>query len=228
MMASRRALRAALLIAGIAVMLAAQSCATRVLRPVDIGPPAPIPNSPINLLRLLEWCYDYRSIPMYRQLFTNDFRFVFSASDSAGASYRNFPWGRDQELQYFTHLVLGGGSAYPAASIDLQLDKNLLVTPDARYPWDPTGRWHRTIRSQVLLGIRTTNGDAIDISGAARFYLVRGDSASIPSDLGASPDSARWYIQRWDDETIQSLRAEPGQSYSWGRLKATYQLFAPD
>jgi hypothetical protein len=72
------------------------------------------------------------------------------------------------------------------------------------------GRWHKNIRTQVVLNIQTGDGNAFDISGAANFYMVRGDSALIPEELrlrGFGPDSTRWYIRRWDDETAQG---EPG------------------
>jgi hypothetical protein len=85
------------------------------------------------------------------------------------------------------------------------------------------------ITTQVLLDIRTTDGSAIDISGAAVFYLVRGHSAVIPADLGAGPDSTRWYIRRWEDQTVQptapvvqGFRAQPSSSRTWGQIKALY------
>jgi len=70
--------------------------------------------------------------------------------------------------------------------------------------WDPTGRWYRTIRALVLSQIESADGHAIDASSAATFYFVRGDSALIRDELkqrGFAPDSSRWYIRRWEDET---------------------------
>lgn len=74
------------------------------------------------------------------------------------------------------------------------------------------------------------------MTGAARFFLVRGDSAQIPADLlsrGALPDSTRWYLERHEDETAQTgsvltaarsprLAAQPVKSTSWGAVKALY------
>src|SRR2546422_8620220 len=77
---------------------------------------APIADSPQSLLRLFEWCYANRDVGHYRTLFTDDFRFVFSALDLSGNAYRD-SWTREQELEYFTHLVNGGGSNPAATSI---------------------------------------------------------------------------------------------------------------
>lgn len=117
-----------------------------------------------------------------RELLTDDFRFICSLGDSAG-----------------------GSSSLPASITRLTLDKNFFVVPDPTHiSSDPTGRWYRTIRTQVLLQIESADGHAIEISSAAIFYFVRGDLALIPDELkqrGFGPDSSRWYIRRWEDET---------------------------
>lgn len=169
--------------------------------------PAPVPSSAPNLLRLLEWCYNNQAIAEYRELFADDYRFIFSPIDSSGAEYTGTPWTREDELISATHLFVGGSADRPpATSIRLTLDKNFFVYADPSFPWDPRGRWHTNIRTQVLINIQTDDGSRIDISGAAQFYMVRGDSALIPEELrlrGFAPDSNRWYIRRWDDETAQ-------------------------
>jgi hypothetical protein len=170
--------------------------------------PPPVPSSATGVLRLFEWCYNNRAAAEYRELFTDDYRFFFNPRDSAGADYRAQPWTREDELISTTQLFQGGSAEAPASSITLHLDRNFVVVPDGRYPWDALGRWHKIINTQVLLNIRTTDGNAIDISGSAIFYFVRGDSALIPRELrdrGFGPDSTRWYISRWDDETVQDV-----------------------
>ncbi len=207
----------------------------------------PAPDSPQNTLRRLEWCFNRRAFSELRELFTEDFRFYFNPLDSAGMAYRLTPWGRDDELISSAHLF--GGSADPpsASAIRLNLDRNFLVFPDPRFAaWDPHGRWHKNIRTQVVLNIQLGDGSAIDISGPANFYFVRGDSAAIPPDLvarGFGPDSTRWWINRWDDETAQggpiphrssgggsavlgrppSLAAQPSSNRSWGSIKVLYR-----
>jgi hypothetical protein len=202
---------------------------------VDSGP---TPDSPAGTLRRLEWCFNRRALSELRELFTADFRFFFSPLDSAGAAYRGTPWTRSDELISTARLF--GGSANPpsAISIYLALDRSFLVYADPRFTaWDPEGRWHKNIRTQVVLHIQLHDGSVIDISGAANFYFVRGDSAAIPADLvarGFGPDSTRWWINRWDDETAQAggsavvartpvLATQPSRSRTWGSLKVVYR-----
>lgn len=169
--------------------------------------PPPVPSSATNVLRLLEWCYNNKAIAEYRELFTDDYEFKFNARDSAGADYRTNKWRREDELISTSQLFEGGSAEAPASSITLLLDRNFAVLSDPRsIAWDPLGRRHKKINTQVLLNIRTTDGTQIDISGQAIFYFVRGDSAVIPEELrnrGFGRDSTRWYISRWDDETVQ-------------------------
>jgi hypothetical protein len=174
--------------------------------------PAPVPSSASEVLRLFEWCYNNKAIAEYREIFTDDYRFFFSPLDSAGVEYHGTPWTREDEIISTTQLFVGGSADQPAASnIRLSLDRNFLVYADPTFAqWDSRGRWHKNIRTQVVLNIQTGDGSGIDISGAANFYMVRGDSAVIPEELrlrGFGPDSNRWYIRRWDDETAQG---EPG------------------
>jgi len=197
---------------------------------------APTPDSPQSLLRLFEWCYNSRNVERYRELFTEDFRFVFSSLDPAGSGYRDYPWAREDEITYFSALINGGGpDRPPATSLNLHLDRNLIVLDDPRP--GKGGRWHKKVRTSVTLSI----------TGFASFFAVRGDSASIPSDLiarGFQPDSTRWYIERWEDETSglgsayratsttraggagthrgQVAGAQPSKSTTWGTLKVLY------
>ena len=119
---------------------------------------APVADSPQSLLRLFEWCYANRDVGHYRTLFSDDFRFVFGALDPSGNAYRN-SWTREQELEYFTHLVSGGGSNPPATSITLLLDRNFQVSEDPRRP----GPWHRLIRTSVTL--KVVGANQVDING---------------------------------------------------------------
>jgi hypothetical protein len=180
--------------------------APRIAPVLGFSQPPPAPSSPSNLMRLFEWCYNNRAIAEYRELFTGDYQFFFNPVDSAGAAYRAKPWRREDEMIYATQLFVGGSADQPAAnSIRLSLDKNFYVYADPKYlRWDPQGIWHKNIRSQALLTIKTDDGSQLEVSGAANFFLVRGDSAVIPDELklmGFVPDSTRWFIRQWDDET---------------------------
>ena len=168
--------------------------------------PAPVPSTAAGVLRLLEWCYNYRNSVFYRELLTEDYRFFFSVADSEGNQYTDQnPYSRDIDLEQATKLFDGPSDSQPrASSILLQLDRTFRVFPDSRP--GKSGRQHRYIRTSVLLKVRFTDGDAFDVTGDAKFFLARGDVALIPQELkdrGFLPDSNRWYIERWEDETLQ-------------------------
>lgn len=239
----RRVTTALALIASLALGLG--GCSTRVTRVDEAGVsnPPPVPLSPQAALQLLEWSYNHKALLECTDLFTADYRFYFSPMDSAGAHYRSVPWIREDEVISTSHLFLGGSARQPpAASVRLMLDKNFVVYPDAEFvASDPQGRWHKTIRTQVVLNLRLGDGSAIDISGGTTFSLVRGDSAAIPADLiarGFGPDSTRFWIRRWDDETtdgvgplseisrarpLAALATQPSSARSWGWLKVLYR-----
>ncbi|TMQ69585.1 MAG: hypothetical protein E6K81_14595 [Candidatus Eisenbacteria bacterium] len=217
--------------------------AARLLRPpAPVGPAA---DSPAAMLRLFEWAYNNKADATHRTLFTEDFRFVFDPADSSGLAYPTTPWGRDDELASATHLFVGGKAGRsPASSITLRLDRNFVVTPDpSSIAWDPEGRWHASVRTQIFLTIQCPDGAGWDISGAATFALVRGDSALIPADLvdrGFLRDSTRWWIDRCLDETAHPdggggvavaatmrrpapLETQPTSNTTWGSVKVLYR-----
>lgn len=202
---------------------------------VVAGPPF-VADSPIHLLRLLEWSFNNRSESEYRTLFSEDYRFVFSAHDSSGNAYRAVPWTREDETISARTLFLGGGPTQPpATSVMLIFEENPVVTADVRddgITRDP--RLHKSIRTRVLLNIRLADGSAFDVTGSALFCMSRGDSAQAPDGLPA--DSSHWYLTRWEDETAhagrritgQSLVAspedsQPSRSYTFGYIKALYR-----
>jgi len=171
-----------------------------------VSTPPPTPDTPSNTLRLLEWCYNNRAIAEYRELFTSDYRFQFGALDPYGNAYQDQnPWTREDELASATKLFQGSTDKQAAASITLALDPNFRVQRDPRPGKDP--RWHKTIRTNVQLTILDVDQVRTDVSGTSLFFLVRGDSALIPLELvdrGFGPDSTRWYIDRWEDESVIS------------------------
>ncbi len=181
--------------------------------------PAPAPSSPTNVIKLFEWCWANREPSLYSEIFTDDYRFLFAPSDSAGNPYRDSPWLREAELSMATHMFSGGLDLPPASDITIAIDNLLVSQPDPRPGKDP--KWHRSVRTSVNLRITFEAKGASSVSsvvGYALFYVVRGDSAVIPPELagqGFRPDSTRWWIERWEDETAglspqASVRPGPG------------------
>ncbi len=167
-----------------------------------VGPPEP--NSAENVIRLFAWCWNNMDMQHYEQLFTADFQFVFALGDSAGNLFRD-PWvDRAEELTIARNLFVGGSAEPRANSISLTLDATLNPMPDTRPGKNST--WHKEIVTGVDLSIKT-DAQEYRIQGNARFFVVRGDSAVIPAELGLAPDAKRWWIERWNDETMQGVGA---------------------
>jgi hypothetical protein len=86
--------------------------------------------------------------------------------------------------------------------------------------------------------------EVTSVTGSALFYVVRGDSALIPSEFGTRfrGDSTRWWIERWEDETAGASSpasaqpvgraarhpARPNSGFlppgpaTWGQVKTAY------
>jgi hypothetical protein len=218
-------------------------------RTTHVEPP-PAPTGPREVVLLFKWCWENRDITNYREIFTDDYRFAFALTDSAGNFYRTTPWTREDELTSAQNLFVGGSATEPAASsITLIFDGDLVALPD--YRDGKTAAVHQYIQiSNLTLTVNRTDGSAYRVTGGAAFFLVRGDSAVIPQELkdrGFGPDKNRWYMERWEDQTnggaggamagpagglragLPASGAAPTQTtrdqlVTWGRLK---QLFLP-
>ncbi len=201
-----------------------------------VSSPAPPPSSPTGAVQLFVWCWQHRDPNRYAEIFTDDYRFIFSPTDSAGNGFRDRPWLREDELLSAQHLFVGGADQPPASDIQITTDR-MQAEPDPRPGHQ--NRWHWTITTYVNLKVTVTGPDGTPsvtpVQGNALFYLVRGDSAVIPPELvtrGFRPDSSRWWIDRWEDQTVGTSPASarrPGATparvlmpISWGQLKALY------
>ena len=182
---------------------------------VGVAEVAPTPNSPRGLLDLFAWCWNNRAYDEYTEIFTDDFEFQFAQGDSAGNVFTDRGLFRQDELDTARHLFIEGTAGNPPAQkIVLTFDRTFIPEPDSRP--GKTFPIHQEIKRNVVLSI-DTGDQAFRITGAARFFVVRGDSAKIPPDLvqrGFKPDANRWYIERWEDETLDAggagLIAEAG------------------
>ena len=172
---------------------------------VGVAEVAPTPNSPRGLLDLFAWCWNNRAYDEYTEIFTDDFEFQFAQGDSAGNVFTDRGLFRQDELDTARHLFIEGtASNPPAQKIVLTFDRTFIPEPDSRP--GKTFPVHQEIKRNVVLSI-DTGDQAFRITGAARFFVVRGDSAKIPDDLvqrGFRPDANRWYIERWEDETLDT------------------------
>jgi len=223
-----RRIRAALGIAAAALTLAAATGCFNPFSPRTrseraVSSPPPVPSSPDQVIELFAWCWRNRAYQEYTEIFTDDFRFQFSVRDTAGQGGRGEFLDRTAELETARHLFIeGNANEPPARSITLEFTGTLRPEPDSRDGQNGLIKktpWHYQIATDVLLRIDTGEQE-FNVVGRATFYLVRGDSAQIPADLGLARDSTRWWIERWEDETdggaaaasiprIESLRAVP-------------------
>jgi hypothetical protein len=109
------------------------------------------------------------------------------------------------------------------------MDQNPISFPDTRPGKDP--RWHKWVRTSVNLKVRIDSGNTVEVTGNALFFVTRGDSAAIPAELrsrGAKPDSARWWIDRWEDETLSGTGAPSATNPTRNNtLFRILELYAP-
>jgi hypothetical protein len=185
--------------------------------------PAPAPSTPQNTVKLFAWCWQHRDPARYAEVFTYDYRFIFALNDSAGNPFRDRPWLREDEMNMAQHMFTGGADVNPASDVTIAIDNLLITTPDQRPGRD--FKWHKTIRTHVDLKVTVTDANGTPsvtpVSGYALFFLVRGDSAVIPPELidqGFHRDSTRWWIERWEDQTVGT--AGPGAARPATRLGA--------
>ncbi len=232
-----RAASAQPLLVAVVVLAALAGCSTEehVTGPSRSHPTivsAPVADSPEYAVRLFQWGWNHRDLESFRRVLPGDFRFVFALADSSGNRFTNDPLGREEMLTILSGIFTGGGRCSPASSVVLLFDPVLRPIDDSRPGRNP--RWHKGILTSVDLTLKLEDGEEYRVSGNARFFLVRGDSAVIPPDLaaeGVGPDSTRWYIQQWNDETLQGAgalsravpaKSQPARQTTWGSILALY------
>ena len=207
------------------------SCDTaRKLAPQDLGPAA---NSPAGAVQRLGWAFDHRDVDAIAGLLAADLQFQTFETDSAGngGGGSRVGWTRDSVLVALRSLFDGVPGVSGPATVSLSLDPNLVAFPDTRVGMNPT--WHKTVRSTADLRVADpASGSRFEVTGYLLFYLTRGDSAAIPTDqlaLGARADSARWWIDRLDDETLSGIgaraapaRTNPSHQMTFGGILRMY------
>lgn len=213
----------------IALVVLAASCAQ------EDGPVAPLPPavptgaySPTEAARLVEWAWKNRNVEVLHRILTADYLFQFAQGDSAGNAYRDAPFTFENELFSSTGIFLGGADHPAASEIQVDFDKELMDLPDGRQGKNTP--WHRSIRTKVNLKVTVDRGngpEVNEINGYVQFYVVRGDSASLsPAQVATGGnDPTRWWIDRWEDETLPpgATSAHPSQNRTWGAVKTFYR-----
>jgi len=232
--------RVLLLLVSIAASLGAAGCFnpfSPVILNERVTSVAPKPTTPQNAVKLFEWCWKNRGIEEYKELFTEDYVFVTAGLDSAGNPSREIQARRDDEILIAENMFIGSAERAPASSITLSFDRNLLPLPDPRPGY--VDSLFKAIRTYVDLKVDIGEGNIYEVSGYVQFHLVRGDTAAIPKALkerGFVKDRNRWWISRWEDETIEgsglvangTSRARPAGANEWvtrvtmGELKRFY------
>ena len=203
LMTFRRVAAAASLLSVLAVAIVVPGCGgggKKSTQPVPTGPPNP--NSPVNAVLLLQYAIQHRDTSLYKQLFPTQYQFTFQPGDTAALNYFGGNWGYLEERQFATHLFNTGspGNAY-ATSITIPFSPSPLT--DAAVVGQ-SSTYHRRVDLQMVLTIQKSDASAEQIVGGSAFFLVRGDSASLPADLiaaGVQATSGRWFIEGWTDQT---------------------------
>jgi hypothetical protein len=210
--------------------------------PPPPGDVPPTPNSPVNAVLLLEWALEHRDTTQYRTLFTANYGFAFVPGDTAATNHYGGPWGYAQERTSAAHLFDGGSpGGAQASTIAITTSGTLIDVADPRPGMNPT--WHRLVTAPSFSPtIDKVDHTAEQIVGGSTFYLVRGDSATLPADLvaaGVPANSSRWFILAWQDQTggvSPNLMLLPGSAPAratavnlptWGALKVRYLSPAP-
>jgi hypothetical protein len=184
--------------------------------------------SPTEAARLVEWAWKNRNVEVLDRILTSDYGFQFANGDSVGNAYRAAPFAFEDELLASAGLFLGAADHPAAGEILLDFDKELVDLSDGRQGKNTP--WHRSIRTKVNLKVTLDRGngpEVNEIGGYALFYVVRGDSASLsPTQVAAGGgDPTRWWIERWEDETLPpgATSANPTENRTWGSIKVFYR-----
>lgn len=183
--------------------------------------PMPVPYTPAKALQTFAWCWNHRDFERYSEVFTGDYSGDCPAADSAGTVFHNGPpLTREDELESARRLFADAG--IPAGGISLQFDPDPIPESDPR-PASVSATYYRDVTTRFDLRIDNGSRD-FHVAGRARFRFVRGDVAAIPPELSARgfrPDATRWYVERWEDLSVEAPMQT--QETTWCSVRAVYR-----
>ena len=187
----------ALLVPGTFLVAALSGCSTTVVAPAP-AEEQPAASSAVGAVSRLAWGFSHKDIDVVRGLLADDFLFVTAGTDSAGNPARVPPNDRTWFPAALAALMDS------SSTVSFVVDGNLVAFPDSRPGHNRT--WHKQVRALVHVVIRGSGPIGnFDVTGYALFFATRGDSAAIPQEQrtrGAVPDSKRWWLDRYEDETL--------------------------
>jgi hypothetical protein len=172
-------------------------CATTILAPLPADVP-PAASSATGVVQRFVWGLNHKDLDVVRGLLTDDFVFISAGTDSAGNPDRVPIYRRDDLL-----ALLEAARVDSSVSVNIVVDRNLVAFPDTRPGRNPI--WHKQVRTSIDLTVRDGSVGNLHKTGNALFFATRGDSVAIPAELiarGFKPDSTRWWLDRWEDETL--------------------------
>jgi hypothetical protein len=210
-----------LLLAGALLAPLAVGCSSEE-NPVAVDVVTPSARStPEGTVQLLETAYESRDPLTYASLFTEDYQFQFAPGDPAGDAFQTEPWAAPEELASALHLFEEGSATLePASAIVLDFGAPLQSEPEGG-ALDPTN--FRKVTAPIHLEVQVAQSQ-FSVQGTVTFHLVRASAAQVPPEFDQSVGPDDWLIHGWEDGTLTSVSAspQPAETWSWGRLKATY------
>lgn len=241
-MTTRRFRAAAMRSAWIAIALAIAvggcgKSSKKTTQPPPSGPPNP--NSPVNAVLLLQYAVQHRDTTLYKSLFPTSYAFSFAPGDTAATNAFPGTWGYLEEREFATHLFdTGSSGGAGASSITMPFSGRLADEPVP----GRNATYHRRVSALFVLTIQKLDTSSEQIVGGSTFFLVRGDSVTLPADLvagGVQANSGRWFVEGWKDETggvtpsllrrpgVDPARSLPTSLPTLGELKVRYLPVPP-
>ena len=180
---------------------------------------------------------ELKSETQYALLLSDDFRYHFSAaSDPDLLVHYGDNWRKTDEVAAITNLFHGfknefGETLAGASSINMTLYGVQYLSSDPDHP-DSTGQYRKVVVTTMNMVIEvpsTPDPTVYQVNSRHEFFLVRGDAAVLAP--GASADTTRWYVRKWDDMAsplaVKGPVINPSNAITLGSIRARYAAPPP-